>query len=280
MLDLDPSREAVPAKDAATLVVVRDAPQGTVEVFCVERQRAGFLGGAVVFPGGKVDPSDLDPAWRALVSPPVHPTSPWAGDEATSWGLAIAACREALEEAAILPLVGGPASHEMLVDWQHRVARKETTLRELVAAEERAIDLAAMVPLARWITPVAESRRYDTRFFLLVGDASLTGRHDGHETTASFWAAPGEVLRRFDCGELELAPPTHRTLEILSRAGSARDALSFARASCLEPIVPRLVRAGETLALALPGDPEHDVPVARSPGPSRYVLSGGRFVPG
>jgi 8-oxo-dGTP pyrophosphatase MutT (NUDIX family) len=318
VLDLDPTREAVAAQDAATLVVVRDAAGGGAEVFCVERQRVGFLGGAVVFPGGKLDPADLDVGWRAIASPPVHPAPPWARDEATVWGLAIAACREALEEAAILPLVGEPASHETLVDWQRRVARKEVTpsaarpqgadsnapsaarpqgadsnapsaarpqgadshvLRDLVSTAGRRLDLASLVPLARWITPVAEARRYDTRFFLLVAGPSLTGAHDGHETTASFWAPPAEVLRRFDRGELMLAPPTHRTLEILSTAGSARDALVLARAGCLEPICPRLVAQGDTVALALPGDPEHEVATPRSPGPSRYVLRAGRFVP-
>jgi 8-oxo-dGTP pyrophosphatase MutT (NUDIX family) len=280
MLDLDPTREAVRAKDAATLVVVRDAPGGGIDVFCVERQRAGFLGGAVVFPGGKLDAADLDPAWYALASPPSHPKPPWAEDEAMSWGLAIAACREALEEAAILPLVGRPPSHEMLVDWQRRLARKEITLRELIAGAARAVDLAALVPLAHWITPVSESRRYDTRFFLLVADPLVTGAHDGHETTASFWAAPAGVLRRFGAGELELAPPTHRTLEILAGAASTHEAVSQARAACLEPIVPRLVMQGDTCALVLPGDPEHEVAVARSPGASRYVLRAGRFVPG
>ena len=62
VLDLDAHRVAAPPRDAATLVVVRDAPAG-VEVFCVERQKVGFLGGAVVFPGGKLDPADLDGAW-------------------------------------------------------------------------------------------------------------------------------------------------------------------------------------------------------------------------
>jgi len=64
MLDLDPTRAAVPPRDAATLVVVRDGAAG-LEVFCVERQKVGFLGGAVVFPGGKVDASDGSPEQAA-----------------------------------------------------------------------------------------------------------------------------------------------------------------------------------------------------------------------
>jgi 8-oxo-dGTP pyrophosphatase MutT (NUDIX family) len=279
MLDLDPNREGAPPKDAATLVAVRDAAGGGVEVFCVERQKVGFLGGAIVFPGGKLDPGDLEPAWERLANAPSAPATPWAADELTSRGLAVAACREALEEAAILPLVGEALTHEELLAWRARVARKETTLRELLESAGRRLDVGALVPFARWITPVAESRRYDTRFFLFAAGAALTGAHDDHETTASFWAPPGDVVRRFVGGELQLAPPTHRTLEILAGAPSTRDALELARGACLEPVCPRLVTQEHTVALVLPGDPEHDVRTPRSPGKSRYVMRGGRFLP-
>jgi 8-oxo-dGTP pyrophosphatase MutT (NUDIX family) len=277
LLDLDPDRPAVVPRDAATLVVVRDAPGGGVEVFFVERQKVGFLGGAVVFPGGKLDPEDLDPEWATRANAPREPAVPWAVDEATRRGLAVAACREALEEAAILPLTEGELSHVELLAWRSKL--RESKLRELLASMELRLDLAALRPFARWITPAAESRRYDTRFFLFVASRSLEGAHDDHETTASFWAPPGRVLGRFSAGELQLAPPTHRTLEILAGMRDASDAVAAADRACLEPICPRLVTQRDTVALVLPGDPEHEVREARSPGKSRYVLRGGRFLP-
>jgi len=283
MIDLDPTRAGVPPREAATLVVVRDAAggdrEGGVEVFCVERQKVGFLGGAIVFPGGKLDPGDLDAAWAPLVTAPRATKTPWAADETTSRGLAIAACREALEEAAILPVTGAALAHAELLDWRARVARGETTLRALLGTSGHTMDLASLVPFARWITPVAEARRYDTRFFVFVAGEALTGAHDDHETTASFWARPADVLRRFLAAELQLAPPTHRTLEILAGATDARDAVVLAEASCLEPVCPRLVTRGEAVALVLPGDPEHELRDMRSPGKSRYVLRGDRFLP-
>src|SRR5689334_11555586 len=99
MLDLDPNRQGPPPRDASTLLVVREAPGG-IEVFCVERRKAGFLGGAVVFPGGKLEPSDLDPAWHDVTTPPRAPRSTIAADDGALRGLAVAGCREALEEAA------------------------------------------------------------------------------------------------------------------------------------------------------------------------------------
>ena len=284
MFDLDPKHVGAPPHDAATLVVVRDRAVGEgLEVFCVERSKGGFLGGAVVFPGGKLDPADLDPAWAGLVTPPC----PWPTAQATSESVlrapAIAACREALEEAAILPVDGPSPGHTELVEWRQRLARKEGTLRALLETRGLRLDLAALRPFARWITPVSEGRRFDTRFFLFVAGGSLIGIHDDQETTASFWATPGEVLRRFACRDLKLAPPTHRTLEILASARDAKHAVAIAESACLEPICPRLFKhrdaEGETMALALPGDPEHDVRERRSPGAFRYVLRGDRFVP-
>jgi len=283
MLDLDPNREGVKPRDASTLVVVRDTrDEGGIEVFCVERQKVGFLGGAVVFPGGKLDATDLDAGWASATSAPRTPHTPIADDEGTLRALAVAACREALEEAAILPLVGTQLSHEELLAWRKRAAGGESLL-SLLTARGAKLDLAALHPMARWVTPVAESRRFDTRFFLYVAEAALTGAHDDHETTASFWATPADVLRRFVAGSLQLAPPTHRTLEMLATASDARAAVALADAARLDPICPRLVThrdaRGETLGLALPGDPEHDVRELRSPGPSRYVLRGDRFLP-
>jgi 8-oxo-dGTP pyrophosphatase MutT (NUDIX family) len=283
MLDLDPNREGVAPRDAATLVVVRDTAPGGLEVFCVERHKTGFLGGAIVFPGGKLDASDADVAWTSRATAPRAPASPISSDDATLRALAVAACREALEEAAILPLVGAALAHEELLDWRARIEQKRATLRDLLEERSALLDLASLHPFARWITPAAESRRFDTRFFLFVADAALTGAHDDRETTASFWAAPHDVLRRFAARELRLAPPTHRTLEILAAASGARDALRIADASCVDPICPRLVQhrdaRGDTVALVLPGDPEHDVRDVRSPGKSRYVLRGERFFP-
>jgi 8-oxo-dGTP pyrophosphatase MutT (NUDIX family) len=283
MLDLDPSRLAATPRQASTLVVVREAGVGGIEVFCVERQKVGFLGGAIVFPGGKLDADDVDPAWTELTTAPLSPATPIAEDEATLRGLAIAACREALEEAAILPVVGAPLDHASLLEWRAKIAGKSDSLRGLLGRSGRRLDLSALRPFARWITPVSEARRFDTRFYLFVTDGAVRGAHDDHETTASFWAAPRAVLRRYDAAELQLAPPTHRTLEVLAAATGIAGLVDSAEQSCLDPICPKFFTlhepGGDTFALALPGDPEHEVRQARCPGTSRYVLRDGRFRP-
>ncbi len=264
-------------KDAATLILVRAHADG-MEIFCVERNRKlKFMGGNVVFPGGKLDDHDRDPDWETLSTPPEPRGLGFAGDLATLRALAVAACRESLEEAAILPVTGGALSTDELL------AIRTKPLREALLSRNLKVDLAALHPFARWVTPTAESRRYDARFFLVVAPEGQPGAHDDSETMASFWASPANVLERFDAGEVQLAPPTHRTFEILANARTIDGAISAARSACLDPVCPKLVQhedeKGQTLALVLPGDRDHDVREVRVPGLCRFVLRGDRFRP-
>jgi hypothetical protein len=140
------------------------------------------------------------------------------------------------------------------------------------------------------VTPEAESRRFDARFFLLALPRGQIGRHDDRETTMSLWARPREVLEGGAEGRFFLAPPTSRTLELLSDVESVGEALLLAARQSLLPVCPKFVAgeraAGERAAgepvgppfLALPGDPYHDVRERRIDGPTRYVLRGERFV--
>src|SRR5262245_15706743 len=104
-------------RDAATIILVRNGPSG-VEVFCVERsKKSRFLGGALVFPGGKLDPSDVSEEWRALATEPraLRPSLvPFTTDTAHLRALAIAASRETLEEAAMLHVEGGAVVQDEL----------------------------------------------------------------------------------------------------------------------------------------------------------------------
>lgn len=285
MLDLKFDRPATTPKDAATIVVVRDASEGGVELFCVERSKQSrFLGGAIVFPGGKVDATDGADDWAPLTtSPRPLPASivAFTTGESHLRALAVAACRETLEEAAMLLVRGGSVTQDELFALRSRLTTAPSALRDFLKERGLLLDLEELHPFARWVTPQAEARRYDARFFVAVAPAGQAGAHDEHETMASFWASPAEVLRRWNAGEVEVAPPTHRTLTLLAASRSTADVLALASTACLDPVCPRVVEHVEgderTLALVLPGDPEHDVREVRVPGPSRYVLRGDRW---
>lgn len=280
MLDFDSDRPTVQPKDAATVVVVRQAASG-VELFCVQRHaRSGFLGGAIVFPGGKVDPADAHEQWRELSTGLGDRVRQLADSEARARSFAIAALRELLEEAALLPVTGAALDAEAALSLREQLAR-ESSFADLLRHHDLRVDTARLEALGRWVTPAAESRRYDTRFYVLPLPQGQSGAHDQHETTSSFWATPARVLERWERGEIFLAPPTVRSVEIFRAAGSVDEALAIARGQSLDPVCPYFVMDGDRAVLALPGDPlfpEPGEPPADPLAPTRFEMDGGRFV--
>ena len=279
MLDLDATRKPNAPRDAATVIMLRDG-RGELEAFCVKRHgKIGFAGGAIVFPGGKVDPSDHDPAWQGLFATEPTRSDELAADPLLARATVVAACRELLEEAGYLPLTGDAPSSEHY----ETLRRDSSKLIEWLTNDKRRLDGASLVPLSRWLTPDAEARRFDTRFFLHRASGTAKPIHEGYENTESFWVTPKEALMQFDRGEIQLLPPTHRTLSWLASHETVTSALEGAAKHTLDIICPRLVQhiddQGTTLALAMPGDPEHTIVHSLSEGPSRFVLRGERWIP-
>lgn len=103
------------------------------------------------------------------------------------------------------------------------VADREGAADELAAArvaaareahEEADLVLAAdaFVPWARWVTPQALPKRFDTWFFLAAMQSDQAVQVDGGEIVEHRWLRPGDALRRQHGGELALPPPTFVTL--------------------------------------------------------------------
>jgi 8-oxo-dGTP pyrophosphatase MutT (NUDIX family) len=290
MLRFEPGQPPATPKDAATVVVVRGRPPGQVEIFCVKRHGAsGFLGGAVVFPGGKLSAADSAPEWTASISELGERARGLANDETVARAFAVAAFRELFEEASLLPLSNATPSDAEVRELRAELARRTSgggddaaLFRALLVERGLVLDASRLEALARWITPEAEPRRYDTRFYLIAGPAGQQGAHDRHETTSSFWASPEAILRMWERDEIFLAPPTQRTIQILSSARSVEDCYAIARVQPLDPICPYFAMDGEQAILALPGDPLH--PSARpapadKDAPTRYVIEGTRLRP-
>ena len=281
MLDVKLGREGPEPKAAATVLCLRDAPGG-LEILCVERAKAsGFLGGAIVFPGGKVDAGDTDEALLARATAAPAARDDFAEPEANA-ALAVAACRECFEEAGLL-FHRGPTQPAETRRALRQALLGGRSFGDVLDSASITLDLAALVPFARWITPVVETRRFDTRFYLARAPGDQDAVHDARETTMAFWATPKAILARFDAGECQLFPPTHRSLELLAALRNVDDAFERAAVRRLMPICPELVvhrdALGETMALTLPGDLEHSLGELRIEGATRYVLRGERWVP-
>ena len=245
MLRFEPGREPVEPKAAATLLVLRDGDAGP-ELFCVRRHAASaFMGGAVVFPGGKLDEADAAPAFESLTSG-LAPRSELVADGPTqARALAVCACREALEEAMLL--VGDPSLDDTALGAMRASLEGGESFATLL--EQAGIRLATdrLIPFARWVTPTAESRRYDARFYLARAPEGQGGLHDEHETVSSVWSTPARMLGAFDAGDVFLAPPTTRCLELLKGAVDV-DAVHYTedvrlnRNECAPPTPARRLR--------------------------------------
>jgi len=236
-----------PPVPAATVMLLRDAPQGLQVLLMRRHAKSGVLGGVYVFPGGKLDAADRlcpEPGvpvlhCQALAEP--------ALDAASAAALYLAAVRETMEECGLR------------------------------------LDVASLWPWSRWITPRQPSvtnKRFDTRFFVAPAPPGQDAKHDDHEATEVLWITPQEGLRRYWDGEIDLAPPQIMSLAELARLNDAQQALALARSR------PPLLVEPEAFddehgrrVICYPGDPQHSVrqPIWR--GPTRLTHRNRRFEP-
>ncbi len=265
-----------PIKDASTVIVLREAGDGLETFLLCRHRQSGFMGGAHVFPGGKVDPSDKEPSWRARVDRPTEDITAQLGETnaEVGLGLLVAAVRETFEDAGVLLAntvadVDLPATRRRLHDG--------ASFSELASDIDMKIDSLALTPYARWITPKMESHRFDTRFYIAVLPEGQRASHDGKETTSATWLRPAGAIEDMLAGRIKLAPPTVRTLDWLAQFDDAKSAISDALSRKPPLVRPRIVTGNDGWFLALPGDPEHpeDEPVL--PGATRMVFDNGAW---
>jgi 8-oxo-dGTP pyrophosphatase MutT (NUDIX family) len=295
MLEIDPHRPPSPPRDAATVALLRDrpsriarhndsAPEATatgpsgIEVFLVRRhRRSGFMADAHVFPGGKLDATDADPALRARLrgrSPDDAAAVLGESDADRALALFVAAIRETFEESGVL-LADIPKPPRL--DEARRALASGVAFREVLDTLDVHLRLDLLVPQARWVTPAVEPRRFDTRFFIARAPAAQRASHDPRETTDALWLAPADAIARNASGELRLPPPTLRTLEWLARWPDVDAALAAAGSRPPPYVDPVFFEVDGVAALALPGDPQHPTRTPALEGPSRIVLDGGRW---
>lgn len=213
------SDEAIPA---ATLIVMREVSGGPPELLMVTRTRSmAFAGGAMVFPGGRVD----------------------AQDERLGTGIEhgagrAAAIRETLEETglavALQPLPDGAGAAQL-----QAALHAGTPFADLLERDGHALEFSALIPFARWKPAFKQPRRFDTLFFLAeapAGDWPL--RPQAGECEAAEWITAAAVLDRIADGTASAIFPTIRNLERLALFASLAEARAQAAAHPLETITP------------------------------------------
>lgn len=197
------------------------------EVFMLHRVAGmAFAAGAYVFPGGRLDDSDFEPV------------ESWAGPDSREWGRilgvdaetarAIVTCavRETFEECGVLLASDpqgriGAAGAAWAPQDRKDLESHRTSLSRVLAAHGMTLRSDLISARARWITPVAEPRRYDTFFFSVLVPEGIMPDSATTEADGSRWVDPDAILRQFDRDQVQLLPPTVHQLRQLQKAPSA-----------------------------------------------------------
>ncbi|HPK31352.1 MAG TPA: MBL fold metallo-hydrolase [Ottowia sp.] len=229
---IHPQREPAPVRPAATVLLLRDSPQG-VEVLMTRRSlTASFAPGAYVFPGGGIDAADAQAHGQATRRPTqsdLHLTQ------------AIAAIRESFEELGVLLAVrpdGAPATAK-------DVAALDRKAPFLPQAAARGLWLAAadVFVLAQWITDRDLPRRFDVPFLVARMPEGQTPVADEAEQFEPVWVRPADALARHKEGHFFIIFPTIRTLERLLQYANVEAVLADC-ARTDEPLWTSCPRAG------------------------------------
>ena len=245
--------EPVATRPAATILLLRDGDDG-VETLMLRRTRSsGFVPGAWVFAGGRVDAADGD-ADAAARMEGLRPQDAAARlqlpDDATPPAIAyyVAALREAFEETGILvgfredgspvPSAGVDPVVELVRDL---LLDDVIDFGQALDRLDARIDASAIEYVAHWITPVQEPRRYDTRFFAAVVEPDTDFALHESEMSEGRWLTPEAALRLHADGAFPMVFPTIRTLEDIQGFESADDLLGSFGALRIPAILPRLV---------------------------------------
>lgn len=158
---------------------------------------------------------------------------------------------------------------------------RTAAVRELLEEANVRLTPADLEPLAHWVTPQIETRRFDTRFFLARMPAGQIARHDEGETTALDWLTPRGAVAKFERRELLLPPPTWTTIRQLEKLTSIDEVFAWARARKIVRVMPGWIKDDTTTMLTLPGDPLFPtIPDWEVPEETRFVLEeGARWQP-
>jgi 8-oxo-dGTP pyrophosphatase MutT (NUDIX family) len=273
-------------RDAATVVLLRDTPGGMETLLLRRHAQMANMAGIHVFPGGKLDAADSEPATTALLDQPVAALHAGLGEHgtgaATAAGLHVAALREALEECGLLLAEALAPQTPLDAPRARAMLREGMPFAEVLATLQLRLRTRQLAPWCRWITPLAPSmgtRRFDTRFFVALAPQGQSALHDNEETTESVWLTPRTALEQYRDGHIDLAPPQIMSLAHLARHTSVQDVIASARRQRPPTILPEAFDNDGTRTICYPGDPLHSVPERALPGPTRLRMQARRFVP-
>jgi 8-oxo-dGTP pyrophosphatase MutT (NUDIX family) len=239
--------ETIPA---ATLILFRDRAGTPPELLMIERAGGmAFAGGAMVFPGGRIDPGD-----RVLAG---------VADDPDDAAARIAAIRETLEESGLA--VGlDPFPDDETTAAMRAALHDGQTFGAVLAEHGIALALDALQPWARWCPNFRETRNFDTRFYIARSpeNAGVASADEG-ETVRLLWTAAADMLSAADRGEAVIIFPTRRNLERLAQFDDYAAAAHHAAGIEMKLIQPFVEQRDDERFLCILGDQGYPVTAQR-----------------
>jgi len=251
------NNEIVTPVPAATILMLRDGKQG-LEVFMVVRhQQIDFASGALVFPGGKVDPGDTEVRDYC---------SGAEGLDDVDLSLQVAAIREAYEECGILLAKqvdsDGLVSGEKLQSLDHyrkQLNKGELSLREFLSSEGLLLTCDLLHRFAHWITPEMMPKRFDTQFYLAIAPQDHLAIHDGYESVDSVWITPEQAILDAKEGRKTIIFPTRLNVEMLGQSSSVEQAIQAAQQRHIVTVLPWTEQRDDGTYLCIPTEAGYSV---------------------
>ncbi len=219
-------------RDAATVIVAREAPDG-LSVFMVRRSAgAVFLPDRYVFPGGAVEPGDRELASSGRLSGSSGEVEP---------AYTVTAARETFEEVGLL-FADRRVTESDLVAARRAMLAGALTFRAVLERLNVVVDAAQLRYFSRWITPKGEfaSRRFDARFFIARSPADQVAEADAAEVHDGRWFAPLDALAAYERGEIGLIFPTIKHLERIAPYRTLDELMTFAATKSIAVVLPNV----------------------------------------
>lgn len=238
---------------SATILILRDTPQGLEVLMVVRHDEVDFLSGALVFPGGKLAKGDEDPRVRArccgVENLPFEQVASRVG-----------AIREVFEESGILlarergatALLGAVRATQLAERYGQQLGSGAIGIADLLEAEDLILACEQLVPFARWITPAFLPKRFDTHFYLAPAPAEQIAVHDGKEMVESQWIRPADALADQASGKRKIVTATLLNLRKLNRSSTVSAAIGAALARPVITVLPELAERSGGRVLLIP----------------------------
>jgi 8-oxo-dGTP pyrophosphatase MutT (NUDIX family) len=258
-------------RHAATVVLLRDRPDGP-EVYLLRRTASmAFAAGFFVFPGGSIDVRDEGFADDSWVGPrPAQWATTLTCDEPRARALVCAAVRETFEESGVM--LAGSSAESIVADtsgddWEaDRVALLDRSLSLAELLQRRGLVLRAdlLRTWSHWITPEVEPKRFNTRFFVAAMPDGQRTRDVGGEADRVVWVRAADALAANSRGEMSMLPPTLAALTDVAPWSTVAEVMAAADQRTVVPVLPKLtLDAEDRIRFLLPGDADYPVEPAR-----------------